>query len=377
MRYRGADVSGRVRSEPSVHRHEIRAREIAHAHHALANGDTVPTRRRSGRLHAYTPTRLRAVKYVRLVVTGDEGAAKRVGAINRAVWSWLSRHRRWVIPLVAIPVSYLIAAFGSTAIRSNPDASTDVGLMLALIVLAALGFLGPIVALVLTVVGAIKTWKRWRRANGHFPVREQAAYDAAVASQLGAADAWDAARILRQHLLAGSVPPPIRVWEIVPRPGEVMFLDLPADYARYYGQDASYSQSSGFYFGHPLFVVAGLAANAVGNAARRNSALAHAREQWREQQPTRVVVTNQRLVCLAAGQWLSFPYSSMSAVYPETSTWTLICQFPDVPPLLLAGHGTPLVSVMTMMMTHGRAALSEHPSLLGLESRSSRRPGNS
>lgn len=284
------------------------------------------------------------------------------------------RHRGWLIPLVAIPLTYLAGMLGSAAIAADSNASTNPGLILTVLGLWLLAALGPVVAGILTILGAVRTWTRWRRANGHLPAHERMAIDAATAHQRDAASAWDAARLLRAHLIAGRVPPTITVWEVVPLSGEVMFLDLRADYARYYGEDATYTHSSAMYFGHPLFVAAGLATNALGNAARRNAALARAQEQWREWQPSRVVVTNQRLVCLVSGRWLSFHYSAMTAVYPEISRWTLICQFPNVAPLLLAGHGTALMSVMTVMMTHGRGALAEHPSLIALEG-SARRPG--
>lgn len=302
------------------------------------------------------------------MATKELSAAVRLRASGRSFVGWLARHRRWVIPLAFIPISYVLGVLGGSAIQSANATNQNGWLILAMLALWFAALIGPIVAAVLAVVGGVRTYRMWRRANGHFPRAEQAAYDAAVASRQGANDAWDAARLLRDDLISGQVPPTIAIWEIVPRVGEVMLLDLPAEYSRYYGRDVSYDRSSGFFFGHPLFVVAGLAATAVGNASRRSSAEAQARQQWREQQPTRVVVTNQRLACLVGGQWLSFDYGAITAVYPETGSWTLICQFSSAEPLRLSGHGAPLISVITVMMTHGREALVGHPNIKALGS---------
>ena len=198
-----------------------------------------------------------------------------------------------------------------------------------------------------------RAWARRRRhARGKFTPAET------VQRQ-----AWSHAEHLLGDLLRRQTPATIRVWDLIPNQGEVFFSDASATYARYYGRDVSYSRSSTFAFGHPAFVLAALGASAIGNASRRSRAESIAREQWREHQSVRLVVSNQRLICQVGGQWLSFYYSAITAMYPEVEQWTLICQFDSAPPIMLHGEYIPAASVITTLMTHGLEALEEHPSL--------------
>lgn len=178
--------------------------------------------------------------------------------------------------------------------------------------------------------------------------------------------AWAYARDLRETVLRKEIPPVIHTWDVVPSAGEVFFVDGVADYARYYGQDVTYTQSGGFWFGHPLFVAAGLAATAIGNASARSRARALAAEQWRERQRVRLLVSNQRLVCLVRGRWLSFWFSGTSSVQPVSDEWALFCQFPDVEPLMLSGFSAPAAAVIAVLQTHGVDGVARHPGLQAL-----------
>lgn len=162
------------------------------------------------------------------------------------------------------------------------------------------------------------------------------------------------------------MPLTIPVWEVVPEAGEVFFYDVPVDYERYYGQDVSYRPASGFFLGSPAFILAGLAVSGVANASRRNAAEAQARMQWREGEHIRLVVSNHRLLCLVRGQWVSFHYAAMTAIYPEVAQWALVAEFQGIPPLRLRGVDAPIAAVMTVFATHGLPALAEHPSLQAL-----------
>lgn len=179
--------------------------------------------------------------------------------------------------------------------------------------------------------------------------------------------AWSEARRLRRALLARQVPETIGLWEVVPEEGEVFFYDVPAVYDRYYGQDATYQRAGGLLLGSPAFLLAGLAVTGLANAQRRRAAEQQAATQWRDRQPTRVVVTNHRLVCLLGGQWLSYHYSAMNAVYPEVAARTLVCGFASIPPLRLSGADAPILAVMTIFATHGLQGLADHPSLRALD----------
>ncbi|MGO4784358.1 hypothetical protein [Cryobacterium sp. W22_MBD10_FK3] len=276
----------------------------------------------------------------------------------------MKRHVKWLIPLLLIPVLFYGGMYSSSALSTASEAADNPGLALAAVGLFLVGLIGPVVAVVAAIVAGVRTYRQWRRSNGHFSPSERAVNAVRGQREHSSTAAWSQAQALRASLIAREVPPAIRVWEVVPNAGEVMFFDLSADYARYYGRDVQYSQSGGFFFGHPAFVLAGLAATGIGNTRRRNAAIAASQATWRESQPARVVVTNQRLVCHAGGQWLSFPYSTMTAVYPEVDRWTLICEFGGTAePLLLAGPDAALISVMTVLLTHGADAVAEHPSL--------------
>ncbi|MEU4745336.1 hypothetical protein AB0G02_33405, partial [Actinosynnema sp. NPDC023658] len=98
------------------------------------------------------------------------------------------------------------------------------------------------------------------------------------------AASWYRAVHLYRHLVNGGIPDEVTTSLLLP-PGEVAYCDLTLGYARYYGMDVTYRQSSGFFLGSPLFVAAGLAANAVGNSVARRRAEAQSMPQWREHSP--------------------------------------------------------------------------------------------
>lgn len=278
------------------------------------------------------------------------------------------RHLRWAVPLILGVLAYVVFIWWAAAISSSvdPNDPADAAASLAVVALGGLAFLLAFIALVFFVVGAVRALVEWRRDRRHATGRYNRAELADRAQQEHFGRAWEATAHLRATLAAHQVPPQIRVWDVVPRPNEAFFLDTGATYARFYGQDVSYSQSGGFFFGHPLFVAAGLAVTAAGNAARRSAAEAAAAAQWREHQNVRLIVSNQRLICQVGGHWLSFDYGAMTAVYPEVQQWSLVCQFDSAEPLMLHGPGVPAAAVITVLMTYGPDAVAEHPSLAPL-----------
>lgn len=277
----------------------------------------------------------------------------------------MKRHLRWVIPGLCIPVVYVTALSIVSAIAQTPGFQQSVELGFLNLGILLVAFAAIVTAIVLAIVGGVRTFKAWRRRNGHYSPAESAQQLREVHSQLG----WSAAITLRNTLLQREVPPAVQVWEVVPERDEVFFFDVVMGYERYYGQNVTYGRSGGFFFGHPAFVVAGLVASGIGNAARRHSAQAQAQTQWREGQQARVLVTNRRLICLVGGEWVSFYYSAMTAVYPEVRDWALVCEFSGITsPLRLSGPNAPLAAVMTVFATHGLDALAQHPSLQTLNS---------
>lgn len=280
--------------------------------------------------------------------------------IKRVKSARLQRHLAWAIPLALAPISYFAAAFGLVGISQGMDDGSLpswwawIGVALGLAALVC-----PVIALVHASTGGFRAFRHWRRSQGHFTKNE-----AAVAQREAVSTgAWARAQKLQSSLAQREIPPAIHVWDVVPNANEVFFLDVPADYARYYGMDVSYTQSSGFYYGRPSFVLAGVGISAIANAARRDNAARQAVAHWRERQPCRVLVSNQRLMCQVGGQWLSFYFNAMNAVYPEIENWSLITQYDSTSPLLLSGPQIPEIALMTVLATQGPDAVVHHPSL--------------
>ncbi len=278
----------------------------------------------------------------------------------------MRRHLPWILLLIAVPVSYFAIMAVHQAVyeaTTGPVSSDTIGwaLLRMLILLAAVAV--PVVFLVCSLVSMNRTYRRARRAKGKYNKYEKLM----LANAQHGADAWEFARSVRTDLLAQRIPPTIQQWDVVPRAGEQFFARLNLTYARYYGQDLGYTQSSAFAFGRPAFVVGVLAVSAIANAAARSKAAAQSAPQWREWQTTAVYVTNHRLVAHAGGQWLSFDYAAMTAVYPEVDSSTLVCQFEASEPMLLSGDEAAIASVFTVMQTHGVEGLRGHPALQRLD----------
>jgi hypothetical protein len=280
----------------------------------------------------------------------------------------MSRHLRWVVPLAAgvvaaIALSLLSSAASAAATGGTVTVMSFVSPALALAVPAV-----AVVAIVLTVRGALGTFRDWRHRTGRFTAAERGAELARVDRWTASEAAWREARRLRRSLLEHRVPPTIAVWEVVPQPGEVFFSDAAVEYERYYGQAVAPGGGPRFFFGTPAVMLAGLAVSTLSSASARRSAEAQARDRWREHQHVRLVVSNQRLICLAGGQWLSFPYSAMTAVHPEVADWALVCEFDGLTaPLRLRGVEAPIAAVMTLFGTHGLDGVANHPGLRRLD----------
>jgi hypothetical protein len=212
----------------------------------------------------------------------------------------------------------------------------------------------------LTAAGIVSVVKRSRRIA--LDRQQRAAIAAAQRDH-----AWRVAAQLRRELPDRQPRNTVKVWDLIPNADEVFITDAPVHYARYYGQDVTYTTSSGVYFGSPLFVVAGLIGTAASNSAARSRAEAMARSQWREHQTVRLVVTNQRLCCRVGNDWYSFYYSHMTAIYPLAEQQTLVCTFGKGAPLMISGPWAPAAAVVTTLMTLGVDPLLTHPGLRCLD----------
>lgn len=281
------------------------------------------------------------------------------------------RRGRWLVPLLVLGAAFALVAVIVVLVVSghegSPASDDEIGrafrglglslLLWACILFAVLLLFGLGRA---ALRGAAENRRESRHRRGKYTSRERARLDAQRYSH----DRLTAALRFRDELLEQRIPQTVDVWDFRASPDEVFFQDAPATYARYYGRDVSYSTTSGFFFGSPAFVAAGLAVNALGNASARSSAEREAAEQWREWQTARVLVSNQRLICFAGGRWLSFWYSAVVASYPSLRERSLVLQFEGAEPLMLVGDHVPVAIMMATYSMHGARGLAGHPDLV-------------
>ncbi|GAB2568002.1 hypothetical protein [Leucobacter ruminantium] len=276
----------------------------------------------------------------------------------------MRRHLAWILWLVGALASYVLLAFLTAFLSDRAVRGDEESLTWALLTLLSLAvqFALPFVMLCISAACARSCFRRWRRSRGRYTRLERSIID----RQERSAEWWRYAGAQRQLLLDGRVPEARESWEVVLQNGERLFEDVTLGYARYYGADVQYTQTSSFAFGHPAFVLSAIAVNAAANAASARRASLAAAPQWREHQTARVLITNRRFLVHANGRWLSFWFEGITAIYPETAVRTLICQFEVGEPLMLTGDAAPLASVYAVLIALGPEALERHPALAAL-----------
>ncbi|TDQ45978.1 hypothetical protein EV190_12737 [Actinorugispora endophytica] len=175
---------------------------------------------------------------------------------------------------------------------------------------------------------------------------------------------WEQAVRFREALLDGFPLPTLPAVPVRLNAGEVAHAELVLDYSRFYGQNVTYSQSSGFYFGSPLFVAAGLAGQAIGNSVARSRAQAMAAPQWREFQRVTVYLTDQRLLALVDGvRWLSWYHSAMMQIQPFLGQWNVVQLFEDCEPLRWSGPAAPWLAVALVRLGYGLDHVRDLPEM--------------
>lgn len=212
---------------------------------------------------------------------------------------------------------------------------------------------------VLTLIRIVQVIGSVRRRAGWLTKSEQQQRAARQAFRDGRQRAIE----LKSHLLAGGSPSLLSTWDVMLAPDEALILDAPMTYSRFYGTAAVYSHVSGFAMGRPAWVLAAMAGQAMGNASRRNAAVAAASPMWREHQTSRTLVTDRRIMCRIGTGWLSFYYAGVSASYPSPEESTLVLEFHDTEPLSLHGSEGASLCVLAMASLYGRHALAQHPAL--------------
>ena len=230
---------------------------------------------------------------------------------------------------------------GARGARRQPFLPVSGGAGVAMAVLAVV--LMPLLAIAWAIAYGIS-----RSSSPHH--HRQAAHEVAM-SQLHHAG-WERAVTLHRHLsTAGELPvaPPSDV--LVPGP---VHLDVPMQYARYYGQDVRYHQGSTIAFGAPAFVAGAMLAQTVTNLSAQRRAEALAAAQWRDVQMTRTVVTAWSTWCRAGhGQWLEFSHQAVMEYH--ASGWTVLMTFQDTAPLMLTGPDAWTHSVVFARLRYGDA----------------------
>lgn len=129
---------------------------------------------------------------------------------------------------------------------------------------------------------------------------------------------WGHAVSLFLALSNGGEPPKGRSWDVPLYEGEWIVADTSAEYARFYGTDVQYQQTSGFYFGSLTFVAVAAGVDAMSNASRRHAAQQQAAVQWRDHQMLGMIVSTVHLLCDTMDMgWAGFGYQAMTIIQPD------------------------------------------------------------
>lgn len=267
----------------------------------------------------------------------------------------------WAVPLVLAFV-FVLGGYALSWLELPRDATMP--RPTASVVVPGVLLIAAVLALVSAVAGMVVHRERARRRAGWMPPAESAA----VAVQQQWQAAWAAAQGAVETLARRESPPTVAVHDVMLRPGERAFLDGGFEYARFYAQGVASMERSGLYFGPPAFVLAGVAGDAIANASRRAAAAAASAHQWREVQPVRVILTNERLLIRTIDRWLTFDHAMVVAFMPEPTGWYLVVDHEGTEPLRLAGMGAPHLSVLMGAILRGPEALTENPAFAPLRS---------
>lgn len=274
----------------------------------------------------------------------------------------MKNHVGWIVPLAGMAVVWFFGPLVLNAVAASALGVIPKGLIV-LALFAGCIFLG-IYLLIKVIQNGHRTFRAHRRSGGHLNKAERAQADL----QRTYDEAWSAARVLTAGLRRGQAPPAQEVWGVVLEPGESVHLFINADYARFYGLNGTYVHTSGFFWGRPSFVLAGVGLAALANRSRRRAAQAVSLQQWREKQHTQMFLTDRKIIAQVNGRWLSFPYSQISACYPEPENCSLVLEFYSYEPLLIGGPEAPLAIAYLVWALYGEHGLAAHPALQSLRS---------
>lgn len=287
------------------------------------------------------------------------------------------KHLEWAVPLLLIPLSIII--FSVIAIMAMPS-SEGPGVIWLCVVAVICAVVAPIVFLIWTIVGAQKTyrssrmfWRKMQKRNERLARR----MEQRILAEGGPRCDAEARTLARSQasrwcatLMNGGGLSRFENFNLNLEPGEELFDQYRAKYARFYGQNVTYQTGGVFAMGSPLFVAGAMIGSAVGNSNARARAQRMAAAQWREIQYVDVLVTDRRLIIPVGGRTLSFYFNAVTAFFPAIDAMTLTLDFGDrTEPLQLFSPNTAATSVLIVRQLQGPEALRVHPEIKPISER--------
>lgn len=282
-----------------------------------------------------------------------------------------SRHLRWVIPLLLIPLSGYV--FLVIMLMAMPGEG-EPGIPWLVVVSGLCLAVAPIVCVIFTITGIQNTYRRSRLFERKMRKRSEAwalKMERQILAEGGLRCDFEARTIAKTHathwfetLARGEALPSSDGFNLNLEPGERLLDQYRAKYARFYGQNVTYSTGGVFAMGSPLFVAGAMIGSVVGNNRARAQAQRMAAAQWREVQYVDVLVTDRRLIIPVGGRMLSFYFDVVAAFYPELEAMTLTLDFGDrAEPLQIFSPSIAATSVLLVRQLKGVEGMCAHPSL--------------
>lgn len=172
---------------------------------------------------------------------------------------------------------------------------------------------------------------------------------------------WDYSRACAAALRHGSPAPSVAVYGPILDDGEQARLSTTAISSRLSAGDGSYQRSSTFMIGSPGLTLGMLAAQGLINRGRRRRARRDEIAQWRDQQQSTVVVTNDRLMCSGPhGTLVDFWFYYTTEFYPDLYSRTVTFAFGDrCVPLRLAGPSAVAIALWSAHALYGPAWVND------------------
>jgi len=192
-----------------------------------------------------------------------------------------------------------------------------------------------------------------------------------MAKLRGAAkEAWERTVRLHQLLRSGGEPDPVPITDF--DIDDVCYADIDLEYARLYSPEITVSVQQTV----PRFTINPMrklrdsldaaAARREFERAQRDAAKL-ATPRWHSEGVTRVILTDERLLCEVGGQWLEFGHGSLTGVTIDVADWAVELAYADTPPLRLSGLDAPGYGLVISWLIGGPQAL-ETPKFAMFES---------